>query len=104
MTRLRFILKDVSKANKDALENIDAVLGVVYAGGQYMVILGQNLLPTYNAVVKDFDVTTEKPVDENLDTPKKTKWTWKTAGSKHNWIYSSFCNSNDPWLNCWWYV
>lgn len=33
MTRLRFILKDVSKANKDALENIDAVLGVVYAGG-----------------------------------------------------------------------
>lgn len=81
MTRLRFILKDVSKANKDALENIDAVLGVVYAGGQYMVILGQNLLPTYNAVVKDFDVTTEKPVDENLDTPQKTKWTWKTAGS-----------------------
>lgn len=38
--RLRFQLKDASKANKEALENLEGVLGVVYAGGQYMVILG----------------------------------------------------------------
>lgn len=82
MTRLRFSLKDVSKANKDALDDLDAVLGVVYAGEQYMVILGSNLIPTYNAVVKDYDLTTEKPIDENLDAPKNTKWTWKNAGSK----------------------
>lgn len=82
MTRLRFSLKDVSKANKDALDDLDAVLGVVYAGEQYMVILGSNLIPTYNAVVKDYDLTTEKPIDENLDAPQNTKWTWKNAGSK----------------------
>ncbi|GEL15117.1 glucose PTS transporter subunit IIA [Pediococcus cellicola] len=82
MTRLRFVLKDVSKANKTDLEDMDAVLGVVYAGGQYMIILGQNLLPTYNAIVKDFDLTTEKPIDENLDVPKETKWTWRNAGGK----------------------
>lgn len=80
MTRLRFSLNDVTKANKVALENLDAVLGVVYAGEQYMVILGSNLIPTYNAVVKDFDLTTEKPIDEILDKPKKTKWTWKNLG------------------------
>ena len=38
MTRLRFSLKDVSKIEKDSLDNISEVLGQVYAGGQYMVI------------------------------------------------------------------
>uniref|UniRef100_UPI0025EF6E59 PTS glucose/sucrose transporter subunit IIB n=1 Tax=Thomasclavelia sp. TaxID=3025757 RepID=UPI0025EF6E59 len=56
MTRLRFNLKDVSKANKEVLENLDGVLGVIYAGGQYMVILGQNLIPVYERVVKDYDL------------------------------------------------
>ena len=32
MTRLRFNLKDVSKAKKEDLEAIDGVIGVVYAG------------------------------------------------------------------------
>lgn len=67
MTRLRFNLRDVAKANKDALENINGVLGVVYAGGQYMVILGQNLLPVYELVVKDYNLHTTDVVNENLD-------------------------------------
>lgn len=84
MTRLRFNLKDVSKANKENLEDLDGVLGVVYAGEQYMVILGQNLIPTYNAVVKDFNLTTGSNVDENLDDIEKKKdpLTWKNVGSK----------------------
>ncbi|VUW91764.1 PTS system beta-glucoside-specific EIIBCA component [Streptococcus constellatus] len=84
MTRLRFNLKDVSKANKEALENLDGVIGVVYAGGQYMVILGQHLIQTYDAIMKDFDITSGGSIDENLDgdlTPKEP-WTWKNAGSK----------------------
>jgi len=56
MTRLRFTLVDVSKADKEALEDLNGVLGVVYAGEQYMVVLGQILIPTYEAVVKDFNV------------------------------------------------
>lgn len=71
MTRLRFVLKDVSKANKEALEDIKEVVGVVYAGGQYMVILGPNLIPTFEAINKDFNLATTSPVDENLDEPKK---------------------------------
>ena len=49
MTRLRFILKDESKANADAIKKVNGVLGVVSAGGQFMVILGQNLLPVFEA-------------------------------------------------------
>lgn len=84
MTRLRFNLVDVSKANKEALEDLNGVLGVVYAGEQYMVILGQNLIPTYEAVIKDFDLTAGASVDENLDNldKKKEPLTWKNVGTK----------------------
>ena len=54
MTRLRFILKDESKANADAIKKVNGVLGVVSAGGQFMVILGQNLLPVFEAAMKEF--------------------------------------------------
>ena len=84
MTRLRFSLVDVSKADKEALEDLNGVLGVVYAGEQYMVVLGQNLIPTYEAVVKDFNVSAGKNIDENLDNldQKKEPLTWKNVGTK----------------------
>ena len=82
MTRLRFSLKDVSKVNEDELNKVKEILGTVYSGDQYMIILGANLLPTYSAVVKDFDLTTEAPIEENLDEPTKTKWTFKNFGGK----------------------
>ena len=54
MTRVRFVLNDfaVANGNKEEIEKLDGVLGVVYAGGQFMVVLGQNLLPTFEAVTK----------------------------------------------------
>ncbi|MGT2935887.1 glucose PTS transporter subunit IIA [Streptococcus castoreus] len=84
MTRLRFNLKDVTKANKGALENLDSVLGVVYAGGQYMIILGQHLIPTYNILIKDYQINSGGSVDENLDGDlfPKEPLTWKNLPSK----------------------
>ncbi len=83
MTRLRFILKDVSKADKDALQNLKGVLGVVYNGGQYMVILGQNLLPVYESVVRDYNITADAPIDENLDeNQEKEPWGIKRVGAE----------------------
>lgn len=82
MTRLRFTLKDVKKADKEKLENLKPVMGVVYAGGQYMVILGPNLIDTYTHVVKDFNIHEGQAIDENLDAPAREPWTWKNAGSK----------------------
>ncbi|MFT9213220.1 glucose PTS transporter subunit IIA [Liquorilactobacillus ghanensis] len=84
MTRLRFNLKDVSKANKESLENLEGVIGVVYAGEQYMVILGKHLIPTYEAITKNFDIKTGSIVNENLDdlSKKKEPLTWKNLGSK----------------------
>lgn len=81
MTRLRFVVKDLNKADQEALKKIPGVLGVIYAGGQLMVILGKNLLPVYEAVVKDFNLKEGAAVNENLDVPEEKKpLTIKSAG------------------------
>lgn len=91
MTRLRFNLKDNSKADKKKLEALDGVLGVVYAGDQYMVILGQHLLPTYDEVVNNYQVDAGENVNENLDDLSKEKepLTLKNVGSKFIGFISS---------------
>ena len=40
ITRLRFNLKDESIANDDVLKNMDGVITVMKAMGQYMVVIG----------------------------------------------------------------
>ena len=84
MTRLRFNLKDATKADKKALEALEGVIGVVYAGGQYMVILGENLLPVYDAILHDFDIKAGGVVDENVDGDLKQKeaLTWGNVLNK----------------------
>lgn len=78
MTRLRFILKDESKADEEAIKKINGVLGVVSAGGQFMVILGQNLIPVYETAMKEFDLGAGDKDTENSDK-KKEPLTLKTA-------------------------
>lgn len=70
MTRLRFDLKDAGKADQEKLKEVPGVLGVIYTGGILMVILGKNLLPVYEAVVKGSDLSEGEVVNENLDEPK----------------------------------
>lgn len=82
MTRLRFVLKSEDKADTAAIKKIKGVLGVVSAGGQYMVVLGKNLPPVFEAVQKQFNLTEGKNTDENLDKdlePEKKPLTVKSA-------------------------
>lgn len=71
MTRLRFILKNEGKAQAEEIKQIKGVLGVVSSGGQFMVILGQNLLPVFEAIQKEYSFATGQVTDENLDGPKE---------------------------------
>lgn len=73
MTRLRFVLKDEAKANTAEIKTQTGVLGVISNGGQYMVVLGQNLLPVYEAVLKKYDLIAGKNLNEDLDAPKEKK-------------------------------
>lgn len=59
MTRLRFVLKDESKVNKSAVDNISGVLGSTFGAGQYQVIMGKNLAPAFEALSKNFTFDTK---------------------------------------------
>lgn len=50
VTRLRFRLKDESKANTDILKDTDGVVTVIQSGGQYMVVIGNQVNDVYDAV------------------------------------------------------
>lgn len=78
MTRLRFVLKDEGKADGEAIKKIGGVLGVVSSGGQFMVILGQNLLPVFEAAQKEFHFTAG---DVGNEAKEKQPLTLKSAGS-----------------------
>lgn len=51
VTRLRFKLKDESKANDEVLEQTDGVLQIMHAGGQYQVVIGPHVTDVYDAVL-----------------------------------------------------
>lgn len=51
-TRLRFQLKDESKANKDVLESTDGIIKVMQSGGQYQVVIGNQVNDVYDAVLE----------------------------------------------------
>lgn len=51
ITRLRFKLKDESKANDDILKNMDGVVTVMKSGGQYQVVIGNHVPAVYEDVV-----------------------------------------------------
>lgn len=51
ITRLRFKLKDESKANDDVLKNMDGVVTVMKSGGQYQVVIGNHVPAVYEDVL-----------------------------------------------------
>lgn len=51
-TRLRLTLKDKSKASKKTVEAIPGVLSVVEAGGQFQVVIGNDVPIVYEAVTR----------------------------------------------------
>lgn len=68
-TRLRFKLKDKKKANDDALKDTDGVVTVVKAGGQYQVVIGNEVADVYDAVLKEvgFPGGGQVPDDDGAD-------------------------------------
>lgn len=66
VTRLRFKLKDESKANDDVLKNMQGIVTVMKSLGQYQVVIGNNVQDVYNDVTALIDV-------DNLNTSSQEK-------------------------------
>ena len=52
MTRLRFVLKDESKADDQGIETIEGVLSLIKKGGQYQVVIGTHVHDVYLDICK----------------------------------------------------
>ncbi|MFL2128671.1 beta-glucoside-specific PTS transporter subunit IIABC [Ruoffia sp. FAM 26255] len=68
ITRLRFRLKDESKADTEYLKKRDGVVTVVQSGGQYQVVIGNHVPDVYNAVINNSDIGGEASTED--DGPK----------------------------------
>ncbi|MBQ9478034.1 MAG: PTS glucose transporter subunit IIA [Selenomonadaceae bacterium] len=84
VTRLRFKLKDESKANTDVLKAMDGVVTVVQSGGQYQVVIGNAVTDVFDEIIghqgisgagggggaeaEEEDNAKKKPLDIFIDT------------------------------------
>lgn len=68
-TRLRLRLRDESKANTDAVEKLPGVITVMKAGGQYQVVIGDNV-PTVYAELGKITKLTDGTVEDQEPAPQ----------------------------------
>lgn len=70
-TRLRFNLKDESKAQTDTLKKTPGVLGVVVSGGQYQIVIGNDVNHVYKPIAEKCNLTQDGGAAKN-DGEKKS--------------------------------
>ncbi|WP_025682066.1 beta-glucoside-specific PTS transporter subunit IIABC [Paenibacillus maysiensis] len=63
-TRLRFVLKDEAKADKEKLEKTDGIITVKQSGGQFQVVVGNKVPEVYSAISKVSNILDESKKDE----------------------------------------
>lgn len=68
VTRLRFYLKDESKAKDEVLKQTDGVISVVKAMGQYMVVIGEHVGDVFDEVCLQLGI---KPGQKVVKEPEK---------------------------------
>ncbi len=69
-TRLRFNLKDKTKANTDGIKALNGVMGVVDKGGQYQVIIGNDVNNVYKEIMKISNIEGKENSSEEVDDRK----------------------------------
>lgn len=67
ITRLRFKLKDESKANEEVLKNMDGVVTVMKSGGQYQVVIGNYVPDVYADVMPLLGLAEEAGQEEDTE-------------------------------------
>lgn len=73
VTRCRFTLKDESKADTETIKNLDGVVTVVKAGGEYMVVIGEHVALVYDAVCRQLGLPEEGAAAPAASEDKSTK-------------------------------
>lgn len=61
VTRLRFKLKDESRANDDVLKNNSGIITIMHSAGQYQVVIGNHVPDVYAELIEKLDLQTTQP-------------------------------------------
>lgn len=73
ITRLRFYLKDESKADDIGISNLNGVIDVAKSAGQYQVIIGPDVNDVFDEVVQILGFDSDEVIpDEKVDTSNMT--------------------------------
>ena len=77
-TRIRFTLKEEKKADVNALENVEGVLGAQWKAGQLQVIIGQKVGRIYEMMIEQYPMTSggEVPDDFGEKNEEKKKFSF----------------------------
>lgn len=76
ITRLRFTLKDENVAKTEEIEKVNGVMKVIQAAGQYQVVIGNDVVNAYDAILKKYDIKTEEVSDVSEEKQKGLKGVW----------------------------
>lgn len=71
MTRLRFNLYDNSKADRQALEQVDGVLGSNISGSQFQLIIGNEVPKVYKEIIANSNLSESKSIEGEESKQKK---------------------------------
>lgn len=88
VTRLRFYLKDQSKADTEKIKALDGVMGVAEASGQYQVVVG----PAVDDIYKE--LTAQLPAPDTDDQSKEEEF----DSSNRNTFYGSIKNNFNKFI------
>lgn len=70
ITRVRFRLRDESIAKDDKLNDMDGIISVVKSGGEYMLVIGNEVKDVYDAICKELGESNLK-ISEDVEETKK---------------------------------
>lgn len=76
VTRLRFHLKDESKANDEVLKKMKGVMGVVKAMGEYMVVIGEHVADVYDEVCLQLGIQNQTAAKTKEPEKKQSPLDW----------------------------
>lgn len=71
MTRLRFNLNDNDKVQKSEIENLDGVMGTNVSGGQFQVIIGNEVSNVYKELISNSNLSEETSNEKKSNGEKK---------------------------------
>ncbi|PJG86250.1 PTS trehalose transporter subunit IIBC [Conservatibacter flavescens] len=74
ITRLRFVLNDEAKAQTKAIENLPMVKAVISTGGQYQVVIGQEVTEYYQLLLKKTGLASADKEQVKAAARQNQKW------------------------------